>query len=119
MPLPPVLKKFKFLYLILSVICYQEAGQPAFFNYNQTMKGNITPEQQLAARTHMGAWLKERREEIGLSQSELARQIGIDQATINKIEAGKWAISVDMIELFLLYYGCSIADIFVLTTINK
>jgi transcriptional regulator with XRE-family HTH domain len=83
------------------------------------MKGNITPEQQQAARSHMGAWLKERREESGLSQSELARQIGVDQATINKIEAGKWAISVDMIELFLQHYGCSIADIFVLTGIKR
>jgi hypothetical protein len=44
--------------------------------------------------------------------------IGIDQATINKIEAGKWAISVDMIELFLLHYGGSVKDMFVLTEIK-
>jgi transcriptional regulator with XRE-family HTH domain len=83
------------------------------------MKGNITPEQQQAARTHMGAWLKERREESGLNQSELARQIGIDQATVNKIEAGKWAISVDMIELFLQHYGASVRDLFILTSIKN
>lgn len=83
------------------------------------MKGNITPEQAQIARTHMGLWLKERREESGLSQSELARQLGIDQATVNKIEAGKWAISVDMIELFLLHFGGSIRDLFVLTSIKN
>ena len=83
------------------------------------MKGNITLEQQQAARAHMGAWLKERREESGLSQSELARQLGIDQATVNKIEAGKWAISVDMIELFLLQFGGSVKDLFVLTGIKN
>ena len=83
------------------------------------MKGNITPEKAQAARTHMGAWLKERREESGLSQSELARQLGIDQATVNKIEAGKWAISVDMIEMFLQYYGGSIKDMIVLTSIKN
>lgn len=83
------------------------------------MKGNITPEQQQAARTHMGAWLKERREESGLSQSELARQLGIDQATVNKIEAGKWAISVDMLEMFLIYYGASVKDMFVLIEIKN
>lgn len=83
------------------------------------MKGNITQEQQQEARTHIGAWLKERREESGLSQSELARQLGIDQATVNKIEAGKWAISVDMLELFLLHYGASVKDLFVLTEINN
>ena len=78
------------------------------------MKGNITPEQQQAARAHIGVWLKERREESGLSQSELARQLGIDQATVNKIEAGKWSISVDVIEMFLLHYGTSIKDIFLI-----
>jgi transcriptional regulator with XRE-family HTH domain len=83
------------------------------------MKGNITPEQQQAARAHMGAWLKERREESGLNQSELARMLGIDQATINKIEAGKWAISVDVIEMFLQHYGASLKDIFLLTGIKN
>lgn len=83
------------------------------------MKGNLTQEQARAARSHMGIWLKERREESGLSQSELARQIGIDQATVNKIEAGKWAISVDVIEMFLQYYGASITDLFVLTGIKN
>ena len=83
------------------------------------MKGNITPEQQQAARSHVGAWLKERREESGLSQSALAAQLGIDQATVNKIEAGKWAISIDMLELFLLHYGGSVKDMFVLTEIKS
>jgi transcriptional regulator with XRE-family HTH domain len=83
------------------------------------MKGNLTPEQAQSARAHMGAWLKERRIESGLSQSELARQLGIDQATVNKIEAGKWAISVDVIEMFLLHYGASVRDMFVLTEINN
>lgn len=83
------------------------------------MKGNITQEQAQAARSHMGAWLKERREESGLSQSELGRQLGIDAATVNKIEAGKWAISVDVIEMFLLHYGASLKDLFILTSIKN
>lgn len=83
------------------------------------MKGNITSEQAQAARTHIGIWLKERREESGLSQSELARQIGIDQATVNKIEAGKWAISIDVLEMFLLHYGGSVKDMFILTEIKN
>lgn len=83
------------------------------------MKGNLTPEQAQAARTHMGAWLKERREESGLSQSELADKLSIDRATVYKIEAGKWAISVDVIEMFLQYYGCSVMDFFILTGIKN
>lgn len=83
------------------------------------MKGNITPEQAQAARTHIGAWLKERRLESGLSQSELGQQLGIDQATVGKIEAGKWAISIDVMEMFLLHYGTSIMDFFILTEIKN
>lgn len=102
------------------VICFQRAGQPALFNStNFFMKGNITLEQQQAARKHVGAWLRERREESGLSQSELARQLSIDQATVNKIEAGKWAISIDVLEMFLLHFGASVKDLFVLTEINN
>lgn len=78
------------------------------------MKGNITPEQQQAARAHMGAWLKERRIESGLSQAELGQLLGIEQATVAKVEAGKWAISIDVIEMFLLHYGTSLKDFFLL-----
>lgn len=78
------------------------------------MKGNITPEQQQAARTHMGAWFKERRIESGLSQAELGQLLGIEQATVAKVEAGKWAISIDVIEMFLLHYGTSLKDFFLL-----
>jgi transcriptional regulator with XRE-family HTH domain len=83
------------------------------------MKGNITPEQQQTARAHMGAWLKERRIESGLSQTELGQHLGIDQATVGKIEAGKWSISIDVLEMFLLYYGASIKDMFILTEIKN
>jgi transcriptional regulator with XRE-family HTH domain len=83
------------------------------------MKGNITPEQQQSARTHMGAWFKERRIESGLSQYELAEALGIDQATVAKIEAGKWAISIDVMQMFLLHYGTSITDFFILTEIKN
>jgi len=78
------------------------------------MKGNINPEQVQAARAHIGAWLKERRVEIGLSQSQFAQLLGIDQATVNKIEAGKWGISIDMLELFCLHFGGSVKDIFII-----
>ena len=78
------------------------------------MKGNITPEQVQAARDHIGAWIRQRRIDDGLSQSELARQIGIDQATINKIEAGKWGITIDVIELFCIHFGGSVKDIFLI-----
>lgn len=76
------------------------------------MKGNIQPEQLEQARQVVGLWLKEKRMEKGLSQSALGRMMGIDAATINKIEAGKWAITVDMLALFCEHLEYPITDLF-------
>jgi len=82
------------------------------------MKGNIEPEQLEQARLTVGAWLKEKRTERGLSQSALARMMGIDQATINKIEVGKWAITIDMLALFCEHLEYPITDLFKLSNEN-
>jgi transcriptional regulator with XRE-family HTH domain len=82
------------------------------------MKGNIEPEQLEQARLTVGAWLKEKRTEKGLSQSGLARMMGIDQATVNKVEAGKWAISVDMLALFCEHLEYPITELFKLDNEN-
>lgn len=76
------------------------------------MKGNIEPEQLEQARLAVGAWLREKRNGKGLSQSGLARLMGIDQATVNKVEAGKWAISVDMLALFCEHLEHPIDELF-------
>lgn len=82
------------------------------------MKGNIEPEQLEQARETVGAWLREKRISKGLSQSELARMMGIASQTINKIEAGKWAITTDMLALFCEHLEYPITDLFKLNNEN-
>lgn len=76
------------------------------------MKGNIQPEQLQQARLIVGDWLKQKRTEKRLSQTELGRLMAIDPATINKIEAGKWAITIDMLALFCEHLEYPITKLF-------
>jgi ribosome-binding protein aMBF1 (putative translation factor) len=58
---------------------------------------NITePNKEL--RIRFGEFIKKRRDEIGLSQDDLAKMLDINSATIMKIETGRFAITIDYIE---------------------
>lgn len=59
-----------------------------------------TPE--LVARRRIGAWLREMREEKKMSQDELAAKLKVHRATVSKIEAGKWAFSIDVLFKFCI-----------------
>ena len=76
------------------------------------MKGNIAPEQLEQARKIVGAWLRNKRESKGLSQAALANHMKIRFETVSKVEAGKWAISVDMLALFCEHLECPLDQIF-------
>lgn len=78
------------------------------------MKGNIAPEQLKATRELVGNWLKEKRRTKGLSQAALADLMGIRFETVSKVEAGKWAISVDMLALFCEHLECPLDNIFII-----
>lgn len=82
------------------------------------MKGNIAPEQLQASRETVGNWLRDKRDAKGLSQSALGRLMGIDAATVNKIEAGKWAITIDMLALFCEHLEYPIDELFKLNNEN-
>jgi transcriptional regulator with XRE-family HTH domain len=56
--------------------------------------------------------LRQMREGAGLSQSELARQSGVDRATINKIEQGKRSPSIATLESLAQAMGVEVADFF-------
>ena len=43
----------------------------------------------------LGATIKARRRELGLTQSELAHQLGISRASLASIETGRQGVSVD------------------------
>jgi transcriptional regulator with XRE-family HTH domain len=56
--------------------------------------------------------LRRIRGEAGLSQSQLARESGVDRATINKIEQGKRSPSIATLESLARALGVEIADFF-------
>jgi transcriptional regulator with XRE-family HTH domain len=78
------------------------------------MKGNIAPEQLDATRSLVGGWLRNKREIKGITQAALADLMGIKFTTVSKIEAGKWAISVDMLALFCEHLECPLDGIFII-----
>jgi len=56
----------------------------------------INPEYVAQVRQVIGGWLLDFRKEKGITQSELAEQLGVGKATISKIESGKW-LSIEML----------------------
>lgn len=63
-------------------------------------------------RERIGAWLRDAREAKGWSQLELADKMWIRHETVSKVEAGKWAITVDMLTLFCHHLGLDLKKIF-------
>jgi transcriptional regulator with XRE-family HTH domain len=76
------------------------------------MKGNIEPEQISAARELLGSWLADLRKTKGYSQAEFAALLGVEQATVSKVEAGKWGITIDMLALFCLHLEYPLDNLF-------
>lgn len=83
------------------------------------MKGNIEQEQLTVARELLGQWLNALRESKGLSQSELAGLMGVEQATVSKVEKGKWGITIDMLTLFCFHLEYPIDKLFVSEAIDR
>lgn len=70
---------------------------------NFTMKGNVNPGYLLEVRKIIGSWLRDMREQKGLSQDELAAKMDIERSTIAKIENGKWNFGIDTVTLFAVH----------------
>ena len=62
----------------------------------------MSEDQIKVARQVIGNWIKEMRVAKGYSQSDLGDKIGIDQATVSKVEAGRWSITIDMLSRFCI-----------------
>jgi transcriptional regulator with XRE-family HTH domain len=56
----------------------------------------INPEYITNVRRLVGEWLREFRKDKGLTQLEVAHLLGVGEATVSKIEAGKW-LSLEML----------------------
>lgn len=53
---------------------------------------------ELDDRIRIGRRIEELRKQAGLSQRDLAARCGIAQSTIYRIEAGKFAVRLDLLE---------------------
>ena len=61
-------------------------------------------------KSHFGAWLKQRRRELDLTQSELAGQIGCATDTVKKMESGVLRPSKQLAELMATFFGIKTED---------
>jgi transcriptional regulator with XRE-family HTH domain len=71
------------------------------------MNKTFTDEHLKAVRGIIGAQLRRRREEKGITQTQMAELMGVAYPTITKIELGRWNFSLD----YLLQY-CHHLDLF-------
>ena len=60
------------------------------------MAQKINPEYITQVRQLIGSWLLDFRKEKGITQEELANELGISKGTVSKIESGKW-LSIEML----------------------
>ena len=67
----------------------------------------LTPEQRdfIEMKLELGGAIKSRRTALGLSQQELARRMGSEQARVAKIEAGDPSIGYDLVIRALFSLG--------------
>jgi putative transcriptional regulator len=56
--------------------------------------------------------LREMREEVGLSQRELAESVGVTRQTINSVERGRYDPSLELAFELAEFFGCHAEDIF-------
>jgi transcriptional regulator with XRE-family HTH domain len=60
----------------------------------------------------IGSRLRELRTERGLTQAELARQIGIQQSDLSRMEKGEYRVSLDNLFKILAVFDLDLADFF-------
>lgn len=65
------------------------------------MKFELSEEQLLAHRKEVCDQLRERREQLGMTQPELAEKVGTTRSTVSKIENGEWNFGFAFLTAFL------------------
>lgn len=70
----------------------------------------MTNDKIKAARIALGGFIKERREEMGLTQQLLGANVGVTANTINGIETGRFAMDIDL--QFKIYQALEIKPYF-------
>lgn len=60
----------------------------------------------------MKSQVRERREDAGLSQADLAEAVGVTRQTINSIERGRYDPSLELAFKLAAFFECPIEDLF-------
>lgn len=55
--------------------------------------------------------IRELRLKLGLSQAQLAQQVGLDQSLVSRYESGNRTPGLDDLEKFAQCLGCSVRDL--------
>ena len=66
----------------------------------------------LTAAKSPGALIRRFRQERGLSQTELARQIGISQSDLSRMEKGEYRVPLDVLFRILQAFEMSLGEFF-------
>jgi transcriptional regulator with XRE-family HTH domain len=69
----------------------------------------MTEEQKQENRKRIGSMIAEARIKKGLNLTQLAEMTGLDRVNINKIELGKYNVSIDILNKICLALGCQIS----------
>lgn len=68
----------------------------------------MTEEQKQENRKRIGSMIAEVRNKKGLNLTQLSEMAGLDRVNINKIELGKYNVSIDILNKICLALGCQI-----------
>lgn len=61
---------------------------------------------------HLNLKMKEKRQTLGLSQSELAKEVGVSRQTINMVESGEYNPTLALCLKICRALGCTLNDLF-------
>ena len=60
-------------------------------------------------RTRIGAMIRERRQELGLTLAELSKLTGLDSPHLSRIEQGKYNVTIDTLSVIATALGKQIS----------
>jgi len=72
----------------------------------------LSDRQKAPEIARIGERLRVFRKSRGMTQSELARQIGIQQSDLSRMEKGEYRVSLDSLFRILAVFGMSVAEFF-------
>lgn len=65
----------------------------------------------MTAEANIGREIKRLRDEAGLSQTQIAEFLGVDQSYISKCEMGERQFNIDSLERLCNLFGCLLSDL--------